>query len=208
MPNSSHADRPSGFDAILARIDDTVIPGDEGHSAEVRFEALRRQLIRFFAWERCHDPEFFADETISRVAAKIQEGHQIQNFRSYVFGVARVVRLEAATRLQREASALVELAQVQSTASSPGQSAGSASAAEQCLQRCLRDLSPEQRTFILRYYGADGAARIALRKHMAEEEGVEPNALRNRALRLRDRLERCCRSCLQDANAAGGGKQS
>jgi hypothetical protein len=49
---------------------------------------------------------------------------------------------------------------------------------------------------ILEYYGSDGRTRIDARKRMAQAMGVSENALRSRALRVRDQLERCIGRCL------------
>ena len=59
------------------------------------------------------------------------------------------------------------------------------------LEACLATLPAGARDLLARYYSADGRKRIALRQQMAEEMGMELNALRNRALRLRERLEEC-----------------
>jgi hypothetical protein len=50
---------------------------------------------------------------------------------------------------------------------------------------------------VLQYYAADGGRnRIEGRRHLARALGVTESALRNRAQRLRDRLERCIVLCL------------
>ena len=59
------------------------------------------------------------------------------------------------------------------------------------LESCLEALPPKSRELLRRYYSAEGRARIAARQKMADEMGMELNALRNRALRLRERLEDC-----------------
>ena len=53
----------------------------------------------------------------------------------------------------------------------------------------------------LDYYGADGAERIATRQRLAGERGISINALRNRALRLREALEDCVRKRLGPVEA-------
>ena len=64
-----------------------------------------------------------------------------------------------------------------------------------CLEGCLATLAAEQRRMIVRYYG--GGKQIAIRKEIAAEMGLGLNALRNRALRIRERLEDCVRRCLK-----------
>lgn len=79
-----------------------------------------------------------------------------------------------------------------------------------CLARCLQELSPEGRGLILDYYQGDAGVRIRQRQTMAAQLGISLNSLRNRALRLRDRLEKCLMNCsgrdvlpLSDTNDRG-----
>jgi DNA-directed RNA polymerase specialized sigma24 family protein len=52
------------------------------------------------------------------------------------------------------------------------------------IENCLAALPPDRRNMIERYYGAD-------RNALARELGVSMNALRNRALRIREELFNC-----------------
>lgn len=160
---------------------------------EAAYTALRQRLIRYFIWERSADPEMCADETLFRVARKVAEGEAILNVRAYVFGVARVVSREVATSARRQVAAMEEFAARQSAGENEDAEGGTA----QCLGECLAGLSGEQRRFILRYYLGSRHERIENRKRMAEEEGVGLNALRNRALRIREQLEKCTRQCME-----------
>lgn len=73
---------------------------------------------------------------------------------------------------------------------------------ERCLERCLAEVEPGARQLILDYYVAQGRNRIERRERLATALGVSESALRNRAQRLRDRLEGCINRC---AGAAAGG---
>ncbi len=66
-----------------------------------------------------------------------------------------------------------------------------------CLEGCLAKLGPDQARLILRYYAGSGSAHIVVRREIASELGLEINTLRNRALRIRERLEDCVRRCLE-----------
>jgi len=63
-----------------------------------------------------------------------------------------------------------------------------------CLENCLAALGADDRALILDYYG-DGKAADG-RRRLAEAKGISSVALRIRAHRLRDQLERCVRSCV------------
>jgi len=69
-------------------------------------------------------------------------------------------------------------------------------ATDQALAACLNGLKTNDRELLLDYYRHDGTARIRTRIGLARRLGVSVNALRNRALRLRRRLEQCIREQL------------
>ena len=73
----------------------------------------------------------------------------------------------------------------------------------ECLNRCLAALAAPSRELILDYYASEGRKRIDARKRMAEALGISESALRNRAQRLRDGLERCITCCLRPAERPG-----
>src|SRR5262249_12867895 len=68
-----------------------------------------------------------------------------------------------------------------------------------CLDRCLDRLGRARRNLVLRYYKEDGQSKIGDRKKLAEELGVDRNALRIRVYRIRAKLETCIESCLAAA---------
>jgi len=51
---------------------------------------------------------------------------------------------------------------------------------------------------ILRYYTGDKQEKIVNRKKLAEEEGIELNALRIRAHRIRTQLRLCVEKCIEE----------
>jgi len=150
-----------------------------GEPAE-RYEALRWRLVRLFHWERCGEPEVLADEALDRLARRVAEGEPIAQLESYLFGIARMLLREEAARAMRQRTKLAEFSREQVRLSLPA----SDELAER-LRRCLDSLEPEQRRIVLAYY--DGRPR----EQLANELGLQLNALRNRALRLREKLEKC-----------------
>jgi DNA-directed RNA polymerase specialized sigma24 family protein len=167
---------------------------DAGEAGLV-YESLRQRLIRYFSWERTPRPEELADEVLDRVARKLHEGEPIRDLPSYSIGVARLVAAEERTRSARRNALLVEAARTLAPVSLPDGGGALPEETEPCFPRCLAELAPESRQLLLRYYSGDGGQRIRNRKELAAELGVELNALRNRALRLRERLEQCMDRC-------------
>jgi DNA-directed RNA polymerase specialized sigma24 family protein len=57
-----------------------------------------------------------------------------------------------------------------------------------CLDACLETLQPAERDLVLRYYGT--GRQHVIRRELAGELGISSTALRLRAHRVRERLER------------------
>src|SRR5215212_10225203 len=78
------------FDALLGWLD------SDREQAGIQYEAIRRRLIKIFTGRGCAEAEDLADETINRVASKLEEIKR--DFRGerarYFYGVANKVQLE------------------------------------------------------------------------------------------------------------------
>jgi DNA-directed RNA polymerase specialized sigma24 family protein len=172
------------FDKLLA----SFAPDRE--DAGKKYLEVRENLIRLFVWRGCPFPEDHADETFNRVARKISEGEEIRNTSAYVIGVARLLVLEIIKAQSKQREALDEFQK--SDVSEDTQ----AELRIECLQHCLRDLSPENRELILQYYQGDKRAKIENRRQLSERLGLAINSLRMRALRLREQLQTCCEECV------------
>lgn len=177
----------SPLDALLARL---AADGDEG----VAYETLRRRLIRFFDVYAPADAAELADVALDRVARRVHEGVEVASVLSYTLGVARMVLHEARARASRRRVAEVDPTLLPDK--TDGDDAREIEVALAALSQCLDAAGGDARALILEYYGADGASRIALRQRLASERGISLNALRNRALRLREALEDCVRGRL------------
>lgn len=174
--------------ALLRRLD-----ADERVAAE-KYEALRLTLRGFFRWKGDPDPDPAVDETLDRMARRLERGEPIEDVPSFARGVARMVRLER----QRQPLVLGGDAVPEQTAAPPFEESQWAT----CLDRCLGGLPADERAFILDYYAGQGATRIARRAALARAEGLSDNALRHRAQRLRDRLRTCGQQCVEGAASA------
>jgi DNA-directed RNA polymerase specialized sigma24 family protein len=188
MPINRTSTGAGTFAILLSRLGS----GDE-------YEGLRRRLVAFFTWDQCEDPETLADEALDRLARKLSEGAAIGNLKSYAAGIARLLAKEHRALRQRECAVIREFSSsLPDTAELRRREVASAD-----LEACLGALDREQRDLLLRYYGGAPNTRIEDRKVMAEELRLEPNALRNRLLRLRKSLLDCIvkRAALRDACA-------
>ncbi|MBA2734145.1 MAG: hypothetical protein H0U54_14855 [Acidobacteria bacterium] len=168
----------------------SLLDEDPARAGE-QYEILRRKLVRFFEWRGSATPEELTDETLNRLARKIDEGEAIRNLSDYVGGMARFVWLEALKEQERARGAFEEL-RAESQYSSPVDSSR-----VECFESCLEGLLSESRTLILDYYRAERSDKIKLRRQLAEKLGVPLNALRIRAHRIRLQLEKCVGDCLE-----------
>lgn len=175
------------FATLLARL------GPDADRAGAAYESLRRALVGLFTWRGAATPEECADETLDRLAARLNDGAPVEDIPRFARGIARLVLLEHWRRPDARRASLEEV----DADRHPAADATEDDALRECLNRCLGELPPEGRELILKYYVAEGRTRIERRKHMAEALGVSESALRNRAQRLRDRLERCITGCLR-----------
>lgn len=131
-------------------------------------------MIDLFAWRRSETPEELADETLNRLARRILEGEPIENIERYALGIARMLLKEVARRREKWNFAVREI-RIQQPA------AAEESGMSLAVERCLDTLPESSRKLIARYYREERAA-------LAGELGISLNTLRNRALRIREKL--------------------
>lgn len=167
-----------------------VLDEDPDRAGE-QYEVVRRRLVKFFEWRGSATPEELADETLNRLARKIDEGEAIRNLSGYIGGMARLVWLEALKEQDRERGAFEELRAASQYSSQTD------SQRVECFEFCLERLPMESRVLILDYYRAEKSTKIKLRKQLAEKLGTPLNALRIRAHRIRMPLEKCVADCLR-----------
>jgi DNA-directed RNA polymerase specialized sigma24 family protein len=173
------------FDKLL------IAFGGDRESGSEKYLEIRGNLTRFFEWRGCPFPEDHADETMNRVAKKVDAGEEILNPAGYAMGVARLLLLEIVKGRQREQSALTEIGRESEAYEAEDDSEGRLT----CLRNCLQTLSSENRDLILQYYQGEKSEKIQNRKKLMERLGVPVNTLRMRALRLRERLQGCVEEC-------------
>ncbi len=169
------------FDRLLKTLD------RDRERAALAYEDLRERIMGLLQWWGAGRAAELADETLDRVAQKLEEGAVIADgsLGAYVRGVARMVFYEST----REPSEQLSDRELVSPATDDSE------AALVCLDRCLASLAHDERKLVLRYY--DNGRRAELRQRIADEMKISMSALRIRTHRLRDRLERCVTACLE-----------
>ncbi len=185
MPSRSD-DRRSITAAALARLLERLAPDPDRAARE--YERLRRTLVRFFDWRGTWPPDECADETIDRLARKL-ESTAVEDVFEYARGIARLVVLERG-RAPVPARLDVDV----SIAPAPRDEAGER--LRDCFDACLDRFPADSRSLVVGYYQGERTTRIENRRTIAAQLGLSDNALRSRVQRLRDRLEACVRECV------------
>lgn len=168
------------FDQLLAWLN------PDREEAGKKYEDIRKRLIKIFTCRGCLIPEELADETIDRVVVKISElaGSYDGDPALYFFGVAKNVFHEYI----RKAPTPIPPHVVPSTREVEQQYS--------CLEECMQKLSSKTSDLILDYYSDEGD-KIDHRKQLAGKLGIELNALRIQACRIRAVLFQCVQECLK-----------
>ena len=185
MP-SSHVITSVTFEKLLARL------APDRERAGEEYETLRRRLIKYFDLKGLRSPDSAADETLDRVASKIQAGEDIRDLIHYAYGVARWISLERFRVEERERKAYDNLVH-------PLGSGGVQSAASylETLEICLEELAEPDRELLRVYYTDATSADCAQNRiDLAQRKGLSLNSIRLRVFRLRQTLARCVRGQL------------
>ena len=185
------------FNLLLGALD-----ADRERAGE-QYERVRDRLVSLFRWRGCAAPEELADRTFDRVARRLAEGATLWVADPYVYfhGVALNVLREHWRDPGRDARQLDPQIDIDATADpeTDRQRVAESRTADRrvdCLGRCLRELSPDNRRLIETYHASMGGAQIAERKRAAYELGIPLNALRIRAFRIRVSLQSCVSRCV------------
>ena len=179
------SDAAIGFKRFLEWLDGGV--GSDGS----RYLELRTRLVRYFDRKNCSAPDELADETLNRVARRLQEEGSILDATpaQYCYIVARYVFLEHLRDLERRAVSLEALPEISAAAPPASNEEGWLRRLEHCLER----LSPADRELIFEYYRGEQRVKIENRQRLAARLKLTMNALSIRACRIRQRLEDCVR---------------
>lgn len=157
--------------------------------AIARYFTIRRGLVKMFEVRGCLDADELADEAIDRVIRKAEslvetyEGEPI----AYFYGVAKNVFRESARKPKAE-----ELPDNFAAAAAEPDSGEQF----ECLDKCLAELSADDRRLIVGYYSFEKGDKAGTRRTMAESLGMTVNHLRIRAFRVRDVLHKCIEHCM------------
>lgn len=182
--------REQTFRRLLAWLDQGV--NTNGQS----YLAIRERLLGYFDRKNCLNADELADQTLNRVARRLdEEGGNIETEipAKYCYIVARFVFMEHLRANEKEFTALGDLGR-RANAMSPEDLHRKEKMLE-CLDLCAAKLELSQRELIFSYYSGEQRVKIENRHSLAQTLGITVNALSIRACRIRDKLEGCVKEC-------------
>ena len=165
-----------------------------------KYRSLHSRLTKFFEWNQCPSPEELAEDVLDRVARK-PENEEIRDVSEFVIGVARNVLREAYKKSRRVSHIEDTVGGEESLAEGRDREDEIVSGLDhqnrlEALRTCLDGLKPADRSLALDYYSAEEEKQKVHRQKLATAAGLTMIALRVRANRLRERLEKCVSSDL------------
>lgn len=186
------------FEKLLVWLD------DDREVAGEKYEKIRLKLVKLFKWRNCAPEEEYADETIDRVARRVSEGAAVDVKAPYLYfhGIAlNVIREYWRGQQKHTVEDIDETSPLELSTKSPAaemEEKHDRHFAEQrydCMKKCLQNLPQDARDFIVEYH--QGERKKDARKEMSERLRIPMNALRIRAFRVREGLEKCVEKCVK-----------
>ncbi len=160
----------------------------DAEMAGVEYERLRFRLINFFANRNCRFAEELTDETINRVILKIG-AENVENKMAFIYGFARNILLES-FRKEKNHLNIDEV----TVAEKPKEKENEFS--NDCLEKCLDELSAENRSLIIEYFSENRQAKIDLHKQLSGKLKLTQTALRMKIVRIKQKLKICLQDCI------------
>lgn len=166
---------------------------DRDEAARI-YVSLYDKLVRYFEWRASNMSDSYADETMNRIARRIELGATITNFQSFMFGVARKVVMEALKEREKEQKLLDHLSHTE-----PDHPCTHREYLLARIEASLLMIPPTGRRLLIEYYATGDDKNRKLRRELAQREGISLNALRIRVYRLRVILETYVKADLDNA---------
>ncbi len=187
---------PEAFRKFLEWLDEGADSGGQ------KYLEMRQKLVSYFDRKNCLTPDELADETLDRVARRLEEEGKIESEApaKYCYITARFVFMEYLRNAKKESVPLDDVLKTEKSSDLSADANNEKESKEKmlvCLEECTNKLEPENRELIIRYYFGEENVKIKNRGLLAEKFGISKNALSIRACRIRDKLESCVGKCAE-----------
>lgn len=179
---------PEIFESLLSLF------SDDREEAGVKYEHLRNGLVRFFQFRGCCDAESLADETINRVANKLNhyDPSRAPKVSSYFYGFASNVLLEYRRRQKRERP----IDEIDPVAKEIDYDLDENSDRLDCLSECTANLPSADAILITEYYAVESSEKKAVRTEISKKLRLSTPALHTKVFRIKVALRKCVEKCL------------
>ena len=176
---------------------------DDGSDSEGgKYLEMRNLLVSYFDRKNCLSPDDLADETLNRVARRIEEeeGSIVSEVPAkYCYITAKFVFLEYLRGTEKAEISIDELPVKEAARRFAEiydeEERNLKEKMLACLEKCVGELNAEKRDLIVSFYHGAERVKIENRRALAKKLGISSNALNIRACRIRDRLEICVGKC-------------
>lgn len=185
---------PEAFRKFLEWLDEGTDSGGQ------RYLEMRDRLVAYFDRKNCLAPDELADETLNRVARRLEEEGAIESETpaKFCYITAKFVFLESLRAAKKEGVPLEDVLATRESGEFSEKVREEKEFREKqldCLEECTGKLDTVARGMIVRYYYGKERAKIENRRALAADLGISMNALTIRACRIRDKLETCVGKC-------------
>lgn len=178
---------------------------DDGENSEGQtYLEMRQRLVAFFDRKNCLNPDELADETLNRVARRLEEEGKIESDApaKYCYITARFVFMESRRGADKKSVPLDDVLRQPTSGQFTAKEDDEKKLKEKmldCLEHCTGKLEEANREIIINYYYGEERVKIENRRALAEKLGISTNALTIRACRIRDKLEGCVGKCAKES---------
>lgn len=174
---------------------------EDADSDGQRYMEMRQRLVSYFDRKNCLTPDELADETLNRVARRLEEEGKIESETpaKYCYIIAKFVFLEYLRAAQKEGVSLDDVLLTKHSTQFTVEITDENDVKEKrsnCLEKCTNNLDSANRELIVRYYFGEERIKIENRRLLAASLGISMNALTIRACRIREKLETCVKKCV------------
>ena len=175
------------FDSLLVWL------SPDREKAGVEYEKIRQGLLRYFYFKGCSNGEDLTDEVINRVIRKLPDLDLTLGNKAITifYGFASRVVLEQLKREKRELPLEQDFGyEERENDDRPFD----------CLERCMNLLAEADRRLVIAYYSENRNKKLELRRKLAEQCKLTPNAMHVKLHRLRSSLKQCIEKCVKSVN--------
>jgi DNA-directed RNA polymerase specialized sigma24 family protein len=186
---------PNAFQNMLSWLD------NRDNSNGERYLEIRRRLVYFFDRKDCRNSDELADETLNRVARRLEEEGKIETEtpEKFCYIMAKFVFMESLRAKEKQNISIDEVFENKLVTKVSGEE-NLNELRLNCLESCTSNLENSNRKIIFGYYYGEERIKIENRKSLAKKFEISVNALSIRACRIREKLQGCVNKCVEKNN--------